>query len=550
MPEYLSRRGTRYYAQFPIPKDLRSRIDPAPIKISLRTGRKVLAKEIIFKSIGQVRQIFLKAGKMKTLKNYPVRVLVQSCLDGILGSFGQIESQKIYGNLSEDKIHYHKERLSNKLNEITEDLRTGNLSHAQEQVDTLADEVEIEPTIMDKGILFGFLKDQQALLAKFLKNLDGNYIENFHPEQIREQARQELKKEADQFLVRDLIKEYIEKNVPDTKLTRQQYDNYAHTLLECMGKDVLISEMDHAKANKFIDEIRYLPKNRNKLRAYKNKSFSELIEMKLDPEKCIKPKTQAHYLTFISTFFNWCVCRGYTTQNFFTGKKIKVSGVANTCHFSDSQLHTIFTQHQITKSKSTKHSIFFIPLIATYTGARLGELAQLTTRDIFKNEYGQWVLSINEENGKSCKTKASIRKIPIHPDLVSFGIPNLVKYAKANDSKKIFFDDKSRTGKPGQYVGKTFNEGLPALHLKPEVSGNRLVFHSFRSTIETMLRRNNADQRYIDAYIGHNEGTISANHYFGGGYTVQNLTEHILPYIKIDLHFLSNHKWIKKMLQY
>ena len=57
---------------------------------------------------------------------------------------------------------------------------------------------------------------------------------------------------------------------------------------------------------------------------------------------------------------------------------------------------------------------YWVTNIAAYTGARLGEVAQLTTNDIELRD-NIWCFSFNNQNGKKIKTQSSIRKVPIHP---------------------------------------------------------------------------------------------------------------------------------------
>jgi integrase len=54
---------------------------------------------------------------------------------------------------------------------------------------------------------------------------------------------------------------------------------------------------------------------------------------------------------------------------------------------------------------------YWIPLLALFTGARMGELCQLQPTDI-REEDGLWGIDINDDKGKSVKTSASVRWVP------------------------------------------------------------------------------------------------------------------------------------------
>ena len=66
---------------------------------------------------------------------------------------------------------------------------------------------------------------------------------------------------------------------------------------------------------------------------------------------------------------------------------------------------------------------FWLPLIALFTGARQGELAQLRIEDLRQDpETSLWFFDIGTEGGRSIKTASSRRKVPVHPHLVSVGL--------------------------------------------------------------------------------------------------------------------------------
>lgn len=82
-------------------------------------------------------------------------------------------------------------------------------------------------------------------------------------------------------------------------------------------------------------------------------------------------------------------------------------------------------------SVSMHHTgLFWIPMLALHGGARLMEAIKLAREDV-GCESGIWFIDINEddenETGKRAKNQSSIRRIPLHPELVRLGFVDFVK---------------------------------------------------------------------------------------------------------------------------
>ncbi|QXH46138.1 hypothetical protein KSS93_25270 [Pseudomonas xanthosomatis] len=74
------------------------------------------------------------------------------------------------------------------------------------------------------------------------------------------------------------------------------------------------------------------------------------------------------------------------------------------------------------------NAVFWIPLIAAYTGARREELAQLYVDDIHQHSCGSWFIRIIDDRpDKSVKTDSSRREVPVHDDLIALGLLTLVE---------------------------------------------------------------------------------------------------------------------------
>lgn len=151
--------------------------------------------------------------------------------------------------------------------------------------------------------------------------------------------------------------------------------------------------------------------------------------------------------------------------------------------------------------------------LGVYTGARLGEIIQLTTADI-GNEDGVTFINITAEGGKSVKTKSSIRQVPIHAELRD----DLVAYAKSKNGK--LFDVK-----PGSNGDKTDVIGKRFSYWRKQIGLDRpgLCFHSLRHSFKDRCREAGISEELHDALTGHSGGGVGRS--YGGRPPLARLDE-------------------------
>lgn len=169
----------------------------------------------------------------------------------------------------------------------------------------------------------------------------------------------------------------------------------------------------------------------------------------------------------------------------------------------------LFTSYELPKDKKAgADAAYWIPLLGLYTGARLGELAQLTTTDI-QTEADIQVLSItNEGEIQQVKTAAGIRKIPIHKELLRLGFIDYVEHIKSLQHLSLWPHLPKRKNKPGGYFSNWFGTWKSTLGL------TTVDFHSFRHTARSQLAYRDISEPIIDALLGHEiQGSTGAKVY-------------------------------------
>ncbi len=150
---------------------------------------------------------------------------------------------------------------------------------------------------------------------------------------------------------------------------------------------------------------------------------------------------------------------------------------------------------------------WWIARIGLYTGARLGEICQLTKADLVTVE-GVPCLHIREdaEAGKRVKNRGSVRKVPLHRQLVADGI---LEWIAAREGDALF-----TVG--SHAASKRLNRRMRAAGL-----GGGKVFHSLRHTFKSAARRC-MDAEWHDRLTGHSHRTVGETY---GDYDLRTLKE-------------------------
>lgn len=186
--------------------------------------------------------------------------------------------------------------------------------------------------------------------------------------------------------------------------------------------------------------------------------------------------------------------------------------------FTLAQLKTLFAVEnlKLTREPHTRRAL----VLGLYTGARVGELAQLKVKD-FEIIDGVKCVKFQGE----LKTHTSKRLIPIHPDLLRLGVWDWVKEQERRKQARLFPTVKldGKSGK-GNAISKGTSNLLKRLKIAVEEGKTtRLGFHSFRDSVIQELQAADPSKLLEErrrAYVGH------------GSYEKQDSTAHKLHYMR------------------
>lgn len=216
-------------------------------------------------------------------------------------------------------------------------------------------------------------------------------------------------------------------------------------------------------------------------------------------------------LARISSVLTFAVDAGLLQSNPVTTSRIhKRLGPARTkCSltgnkgYSWDELVTLFSNADYKEQRNAKgrpgNAVFWLPLIAAYTGARREEIAQLYVSDFMQDEGGQWFIRIIDDRpDKSLKTGSSRRDIPIHDDLIEIGLLSLIS-DQSNDSRIFPQLTKVSDG----YAGIVSKSWRPLTQRCGAYRPGRHPLHAFRHTFKTLAREHGIPKEVSDWITGH-----------------------------------------------
>lgn len=213
--------------------------------------------------------------------------------------------------------------------------------------------------------------------------------------------------------------------------------------------------------------------------------------------------------------------------------------------FEVSDLNTMFADPAfagIGRGASRGVTARWLPLLSLFTGARLGELAQLQPGDVKRDEEGVPYLEITSTGTeeRALKTAGSRRRIPVHSELVRYGFLDYAAERVVDGSTWVFpLLNHTRGQKRADAWGKWFGRKMRSMQLD---DGGRKVFHSFRHTMMDRLREHIEDMELRFAITGHWEGSgklpVAAG--YGRGFSIARLAAAVeaVRYPGLDLSAL------------
>lgn len=229
---------------------------------------------------------------------------------------------------------------------------------------------------------------------------------------------------------------------------------------------------------------------------------ADMVTLKEKITEGRKPLTVNKLLTQLSTVMDWAKNNGHIERAFDKGLKIERGAESDRKPFSANQVATIMAYANGLPADDWKRWALSLGVL---TGARIGELYQLTQADV--KQVGEvTIIDINkDEQGKTLKNDFSVRQVPLVDGVHGFSLGAFLEWV-AGEPGKLF---KAKA----HYFNKPLNDALrEPLGL---TAGSDQSFHSLRHSLSGLLKAAATPEVIAQSITGHSSGNITYDLYAG-----------------------------------
>ena len=340
--------------------------------------------------------------------------------------------------------------------------------------------------------------------------------------------------------------------------TREAYETSRKLAVALIGETLPVASISRAHCRDMLDVLRFLPANAGKLfPKLSPREAADRARLRGDI-KVISAANANSLMSNMSSFLNWAVNEELLARNPARGLRLPdpINKRDKRSPFDRDQLHAIFNAplyrgcvdgargYNKVGTQRPRNARFWVPLIALFTGARLGEICQLDVTDLRTVDGVDCIVvslrSLNGTTDKRLKTNASDRLIPVHPVLIECGLLHFAE-AKRNAGEKKLFDDieTGSTGLRPVAFSKWFTQFLRACGAQR----SRTSFHSFRHNFRDELRAARIDHDIALLLGGWTTGSsrTAVHENYGSGYRVDALNEAVgkLSFEQVDVRHIA-----------
>lgn len=264
------------------------------------------------------------------------------------------------------------------------------------------------------------------------------------------------------------------------------------------NEDTPVCRITRDNLLEFRDLLYKIPTKLAQKSRYKDKSLSQILKLGEKDDKLSEPTIQKYMIRVIQ-FFNYCFDSGYIGKSITAKMNVKIDidpSERAVLPYDVSEARKIFeivtSIKQSGKSPSSRieaSELYYVTMIAAYSGMRIKEITQLHKEDIALKD-GIYCFNINTNDGKTTKTKNSIRFVPIHSKLIDLG---LLEYVNSKKSGNIF-----------KVSNKDFSEIFRSqIQRKFIDKDSKKTFYSFRHYFIDYLVQREVEANLIAQIVGH-----------------------------------------------
>ncbi len=562
----LYRRGNIFYFRATVPHKWRTAVKALEIKFSLQTDNRLLAK-IRCRFLSNSFDIFFREENLAKITIAQIHEVAREYFQDELNKALELVTDVIDDpliNIDEEISGLHKSRKK-----LQQTLTTGKYDElCTHDAELIWKELAQEKTDLEMRDYLRRTITKAMILRKnyLLSELTGTTYDGYtndpifngimpthiplHP--MSEKEEEADKNEQPSLLLSDAIQDYLKLKKPIwVKKTIGDNLRSLNLLTSVAGCGKNITDINKDDIIKVRNTLMNIPAGVLLAEKPLDKKYIDPIGKTGTFEK-LSYTTQDKYFTMIRTFLKWAVDEERIPV--MPGSSIKIMKNHKTDAggerdpYSIPQLEKIFTSPLYTGSKSpsrrteignyTKQDAYYwIPIVALYSGMRLGEIVQLSINDI-KLEYDVWFFDISrdDDDDKIIKTSSSIRKVPIHHQLIKLGLIEYYQQNRAAKKTRLFYEIKRSAS--GGY-SDNFSKWWARYMESTKIRTPNTTFHSFRHTFIDALREGNVNEGISRSLTGHSsKRTGDVHSQYGKGASIKRLKTEI---DKVDYPFLETH---------
>lgn len=293
-----------------------------------------------------------------------------------------------------------------------------------------------------------------------------------------------------------------------------------------IGSGRPVASITKAEAREFRDLLTRVPLHAMTKAQNRGLRIDELVKLnEREDGKTVSLRTVAKHISVLSSIFDWLLREGHVDTNVWQHlapednrdrSKRSPFTTAQLQHLLDSPIFTGCVGVRNVREKSTPgpHKAsgpdFWLPLLGMFSGARLGELAQLEISDIRRADGIDFIAITNEgvDPKKSLKSNAGRRSVPIHSKLIELGFLGYVERIRRSKQTPLFPTLERSTKQQFANASRHFSRYIDAIGMPVEAGRKKPTFHCLRHTFIDELRKKYGE-RDTQPLIGHEAKTVT-----------------------------------------
>lgn len=311
-------------------------------------------------------------------------------------------------------------------------------------------------------------------------------------------------------------------------------------ILKMVTGDIEVSRIDYKHMGRMWELLRWAPSQLTTDPQLKQQSTDALIQLGMDAHKPTPEQGtfDLHHRT-LCAFFNRLVEHDAIRRSPMKGFKLaKVSTTSKERKalrvFSNEHLARIFAPETFVPWASQHPHRWWCPILTLYTGARIGEIAQLHLDDVIRDPSGGLSIQIHavadpDLAGKaiasrmSVKGMSAIRTVPLADPVMAAGFNDFLEDLRRHGHRRLFphlsAGINRKTGETNARYAASVTREFGA-YLKTLGFAKGIGFHAFRHTLASDLDDQGFNEADVALITGHavdkTAPTLSGNYYHPG----------------------------------